>query len=101
MSAVITIHDFSPHLFWDVNRNELDFDKTKEQIIFQVVEFGLMKDWELLQKIYPKNTLIEVALNLRSLDKVTLSFLAHYFKIDKTQFRCYKQSQLMQNFWNS
>lgn len=88
MSWPITINDFSPHLFWDVNRNELDFYKTKEQIIFQVVEFGLMKNWELLQKVYPKETLKEVVLNLRSLDKVTLSFLAHYLKIDKTQFRC-------------
>lgn len=88
MSWPITINDFSPHLFWDVNRNELDFYRTKEQIIFQVVELGLMKDWELLQKVYPKETLKEVVQNLRSLDKVTLYFLAHYLKIDKTQFRC-------------
>lgn len=88
MSWPITINDFSPHLFWDVNRNELDFYRTKEQIIFQVVELGLMKDWELLQKVYPKETLKEVVQNLRSLDKVTLYFLAYYLKIDKTQFRC-------------
>lgn len=88
MSWPITINDFSPHLFWDVNRNELDFYKTKEQIIFQVVELGLMKDWELLQKVYPKETLKEVVQNLRTLDKVTLYFLTHYLKIDKTQFRC-------------
>jgi hypothetical protein len=101
MNNVITINDFSPHLFWDVDRSKLDFKKSKEQIVYQVVEYGMMNDWLLLQQVYPKNTLKEIALNLRSLDKVSLSFLAHFFKVDKTQFRCYKQSQSNQSFWNS
>jgi hypothetical protein len=47
------------------------------------VEFGLMADWLLLQqrKIKTNTT------NLRTLDKVTLSFLAHFFKIVKSEFR--------------
>jgi ribosomal protein S8 len=101
MSAPISINDFSPHLFWDVDRSKLDFDKSKEQIVYQVVEYGMMKDWLLIQQLYSKNTLKEIVLNLRSLDKVTLSFLAHFFKVDKTHFRCYKQSQSNQSFWNS
>jgi hypothetical protein len=101
MSAPISINDFSPHLFWDVDRSKLDFDKSKEQIVYQVVEYGMMKDWLLIQQLYSKNTLKEIVLNLRSLDKVTLSFLAHFFKVDKTEFRCYKQSQSNQSFWNS
>jgi hypothetical protein len=39
--------------------------------------------------------------NLRSMDKVTLSFLAHYFKLDKSSFRCYTESQSTTDFWNS
>jgi hypothetical protein len=46
------ISDFSPHLFWDTEREKLDFSKSRETIIYQVLEYGLMRDWILLQKIY-------------------------------------------------
>lgn len=101
MESKITVDDFSPHLFWDTDKEKLDLEKSKEQIVYHVVEYGLMKDWKLLQKVYPKETLKEIVINLRSLDKVTLSYLAHYFKIDKTAFRCYKESQSRKSFWNS
>ena len=95
------ITDFSPHLFWDVDKSKLDFEKSKEQIVYQVVEYGLMKDWLLLQKIYKKEVLKEIVMNLRVLDKVTLAYLSHYFQVDKTQFRCFNNSQSAQSFWNS
>lgn len=101
MSTKISINDFSEHLFWDVDKSKLDFEKSKEQIFYQVVEYGMMKDWILLQQLYSKTTLKEIALNIRTLDRVTLSFLAHFFKVDKTQFRCYKQTLSNQDFWNS
>ncbi len=101
MKESVKIDDFSPYLFWDIDKSQLDLNTSKEQIIYKVVEYGMMKDWLLLQKIYPKEVIKEVVLNLRSLDKVTISYLSHFFKIDKTQFRCYKQSQSSQYFWNS
>jgi hypothetical protein len=101
MNEAIKISDFSPHLFWDVDRNKLNFEKSKEQIVFQVVEFGLMNDWKLLQQVYSFEELKQIATSLRTLDKVTLSFLAHFFKIDKSEFRCYITSLSAQNFWNS
>lgn len=100
-SKPILITDFSPHLFWDVDKNKLDFEKSREQIVYQVVEYGQMKDWLLLQKIYSKGVLKEIVMSLRVLDKVTLAYLAHYFQVDKTQFRCFNNSQSAQNFWNS
>ena len=95
------IENFSPHLFWDMNKSNLDFEKSKSQIIYHVVEYGVMTDWLLVQKIYPKEEIKAVVTNLRTLDKVTLSYLAHFFQIDKTQFRCYTTSQSAQSFWNS
>jgi hypothetical protein len=92
---------FSSHLFWDLNKSKLDFEKSKAQIIFQVAEYGMMSDWLLVQKIYPKEEIKEVVLNLRTLDKVTLSYLSHFLQIDKTQFRCYTLSQSARSFWNS
>ena len=96
-----SISDLSPHLFWDTDRQLLDFEHSKEQIIYQVLEYGLMHDWNIIQQVYSKSTIQEVVVNLRQLDPVTLSFIANYLGIDRNSFRCYKNSQLAQSFWNS
>jgi hypothetical protein len=96
-----SISDFSQHLFWDTDREKMDFSKSRETIIYQVLEYGLMRDWILLQKIYSKEIIKEVVLNLRQMDPVTLSFVAHYLKVDKSDFRCYKNTQSERNVWNS
>ena len=83
MQSSYTIDLFSPHLFWDVDKTLLDFNRSKVQIIGRVVEYGLMGDWELLQEIYSKDEIKNTVCSLRNMDKVTLSFLAHYFKIEK------------------
>jgi ribosomal protein S8 len=101
MQNEITINDFSPHLFWDVDLSDFDFDKHKTHLIHKVLEYGLIQDWNLLKEYYGLNTIKEVSLNLRSLDAVTLSYLALIFNIKKTEFRCYKHRQLFPNYWNS
>ena len=101
MQTKISINDFSTHLFWDIDKNKLDFEKSKNQIIYQVVEYGMMKDWKLIHQLYSKEEIKNVVINLRSLDKKTLNFLALYFNIDKTTFRCYKNSLSASSFWNS
>ena len=101
MQHLVSIEDFSPHLFWDMDKKDFDLSRHGSQLVFRVVEYGTMKDWELLQKLYDSESLKKIVLNLRDLDKVTVSYLAHYFKVDKTAFRCCKQSQSPQNFWNS
>jgi hypothetical protein len=44
MQANYSIQDFSKHLFWDTDRDTLDFDKSKSQIIYQVLEYGTIDD---------------------------------------------------------
>lgn len=101
MNKEITINDFSPHLFWDVDVSDFDFQKHKSHLIQKVLEYGLIEDWNLLKKVYGLETIKIVSLKLRSLDAVTLSYLAVLFDLDKKEFRCYKHKQLFPNYWNS
>lgn len=94
MNNGITVNDFSQHLFWDVDLSTFDFQKHKAHLIYKVLEYGVLKDWNLLKEVYGLETIKEVALNLRSLDAVTLSYLCAIFNIDKSEFRCYKHKQL-------
>ena len=101
MNKEITISDFSPHLFWDVDLEKFDLEKHKVQMIQKVLEFGKINDWNLLKKYYGLETIKNVSLDLRSMDAVTLSFVSTIFNIDKEEFRCYKHRLLVQNYWNS
>lgn len=101
MSHTYSIHDFSDHLFWDTERSNIDLEKHKAQVIYQVLEYGTIEDWRLIQKIYSKKTMAEVVTKLRSLDPVTLSFIAEYLGLNKTDFRCFRKKPLAHDFWNS
>ena len=80
---------FSSHLFWDVNRNNLDIEKNKDYVIKQVLEYGLMQDWVLLKKIYGLDTIVSAAKTFRTLDKKTLVFIASISNTPLNAFRCY------------
>lgn len=101
MNKKIRVEDFSKHLFWDVDKRTFDLDKHRAQVVYQVLEYGFLSDWNLIKELYGKEEIKRISLNIRSLDAVTLSFLSTIFGIDKTEFRCYKHRQLVQNVWNS
>ena len=101
MQKEISISDFSPHLFWDVDLNGFDLDKHKEFMIERILEYGMLQDWNNIKKLYGKEVIKEVSLNLRNISPITLSFLTTIFKNEEKEFRCYTSIQSSQNFWNS
>ena len=101
MKKQITINDFSQHLFWDVDLDGFDFEKHAGFFAQRVIEYGKIGDWNLLKELYGLEKIKELALQFKTLDAVSLSYLSAIFKIDKTEFRCYKHKQLVQNYWNS
>lgn len=101
MAAVHSVSDLSKHLFWDVNKENLDFESSKEFIIHRVLEYGMMADWDLIKKIYGLETIKQASLQFRELDAVTLAFLSAIFNIHKKEFRCYTNKTSMPSFWNS
>lgn len=101
MNKEITINDFSEHLFWDVDKKLFDLNRHQIFFIQRVLEYGKMKDWNLIKDLYGMEAIKESSLKAQSLDAVTLSFVSTIFNIDKTEFKCYKQRQLFPNLWNS
>jgi hypothetical protein len=91
--------DFSSYLFWDVDQDRLDMENSKKLIIERVLEYGQMKDWNLLRNYYGLEEIKNTAQTIKSFDKVTLSFLCNLFDMEKTQFRCYTHKQSTPNYW--
>ncbi len=99
-SAENQIQDFSKHLFWDVKRDQIDIDHNKEYIIWQVLEYGKLADWKLIRGYYGIRQIAKIAMNFRSLDKKSLSFISLLSGIPKEKFRCYNFQQSIPPHWN-
>lgn len=95
-----SIAGFSPHLFWDVDRNKLDWEKNKSQIVMRVMEYGLMNDWLLIQQQYGLGQIGAICKELRSLDDRSLGFISTLTGIPKESFRCYILRQSTPRHWN-
>jgi hypothetical protein len=91
---------FSSHLFWDTDKTQIDFEKSKPYIIERVLSHGLLSDWFLLKELYGKETIRQVVLTCRYLDKSCLNFCAAYFDEPKDNFRCYKLAQSIPTHWD-
>lgn len=96
----IKIEDFSKHLFWDVDKIQLDFDKHQRYIIKYVLIYGLINDWRLLVKLYGITKIGENAVEIRDLDKKTAHFIALLTGKSLNEFKCYTSELLIQQHWD-
>ena len=75
---------FSKYLFWDTEVDNIDTDLHKNYIIERVISRGLLAGFYFLLQL---NTAEEISTALkksRVLDKKTVNFCSHYFKIPIT-----------------
>jgi len=99
-SSDIDITQLSPHLFWDVDREKVDFNKNKKWLVQRVLEYGLLEDWLLLYKYYGIDEIAQIAVQLKDIDNKTMSFISVLSKIPKEKFLCYTTRQLTPKHWN-
>lgn len=93
--------EFSPHLFWDVIVEDFDSQKSKIWLITRLVQYGNLEDWKKLLDLYGEEQLKKEVVNIRSLDDISISFLAVYFSLNRKDFRCYTQKPSTNDFWKS
>ena len=95
-----TVSHFSKHLFWDIDKNELDFERNKKFIIQRVLDYGLINDWQTIYKYYGIKQIGEITTTIRDLDKKSISFIATLSNISKENFLCYTTKQLTPKHWD-
>lgn len=94
------INSLSPHIFWDVDVQSIDVEKNGVFVLQRVLQYGILKDWLLLKSIMGVDNIKAFAVQLPTLDDVSISFLSNLYKIDKSEFKCYKNKQSNQNYWS-
>ena len=100
MTHQVTALDFSNYLFWDVEKGKIDFDKSKAYVIERVLSHGMLSDWYVLKAYYGKETIREIVLHIRHLDKYALHFCAAYFDEPLERFRCFNYAQSNPVHWD-
>lgn len=93
------IAQFSEHLFWDVDRDQLDLEKHRKFIVRRALGHGQMRDWQVLNTCYPLEAIVDTAKSLRSLDPKTLAFIACVGGTAREDFRCYTAKPYSQTHW--
>jgi len=92
--------ELRPSLFWDANVQTLDLQKHKTQVIERILMRGRLEEYRDMMKFYGSDTVRDVVLNARYLDKYTMAFCSTIFDIPLTEFRCYKLAQLNPGHWD-
>lgn len=95
------IANFTPALFWDVDRETVDVHTNKRWLIARVLGYGRLGDWKALRMLYSLAEIVDTAQSSRSLDVKTVSFLCVVGRVSKESFRCYTLRQSTPTLWNS
>ena len=94
------ILNLSPHIFWDVDVATIDMEKNGVFVLQRVLQYGLLKDWLILKSNLGLERIKSIAVQIPVMDDVSISFLSNLLHIEKSEFRCYKNKQSNQNYWN-
>ncbi len=89
-----------PALFWDTDVNTIDLQRHKTSVIERIVMRGRLEEFQAAMHYYGKETMQQVLLNARYLDKTTLAFCSAFFETPITAFRCYKLAQSNPGHWD-
>ena len=82
---------FNKNLFWDVNPENLEWDKNSRFIIERILVRGGMNDVKIIMKTYTRNQIIDAVKKCRDLDAVTHNFCSNYFNIPKAEMHAPSQ----------
>ncbi|GAB3514849.1 DUF6922 domain-containing protein [Emticicia fontis] len=93
--------NISKAAFWDVNFEEIDFDKHIRDVINRILMNGKLADWLEMNRYYGIEKIKEEIVQMRYLSDLALNFCSFYYNIPKEDFRGYKLSQSIPSYWNA
>ena len=87
-------------LFWDIDPDTIDYQRHARFVIERVLTRGNLDDWLELRDFYGLERIRNEALQIRCLDKVTLSFCEVVFKTPREKFRCFNTEPSLRKLWS-
>lgn len=91
--------NISKTAFWDVNFDEIDFERNARDVINRVLMNGKLEDWKAINEFYGKEKVRQEIIEMRYLTDITLNFCSFYYQIPKEEYRCYKLKHSIPKHW--
>ena len=79
-------------LFWDVNLEDIDYERNKNFVIIRVFERGNKKEIQRVIDFYGKEQVSQVIRSAKSLLFTAIENAKEFFKITKKEFKCLHNS---------
>ena len=95
------VSELSPQYFWDTDIKKLDANHSKRLIIERVFSLGTVAEIKRIIDYYGEPLVVDVLTNLNYLDPKTLHFVALFFSLPLSSFKCYKRKRSKPPHWNS
>lgn len=94
------IPNLSSTAFWDVNFDEIDFEKNAIFVMEKVFNYGLWNDQVAIIKYYGKNRIATEIVKGAYFQKKVLCFLCLIFDLQPADFKCYIRRQSHLQHWS-
>ena len=94
------IPNLSKTAFWDVNFDEIDFEKNAAFVMEKVFNYGLWDDQVAIIKYYGRDRIRKEIVKGAYFKKKVLSFLCLIFDLQPADFTCYIRRQSHLPHWN-
>jgi|SRR3989338_1873089 len=88
------LSNFRDSLFWDTNPRRLDVEKDYQFIIGRVLDFGNLKEWRLIKRLYDKEKIIKVSIDHVFTDPRSANFWALILSIPVNKIKCARNPSL-------
>jgi hypothetical protein len=79
----------SQGLFWDIDFNGLDINRSWESVIVRILEYGTWEQWQAARKYYGDEKIKAAAIDSKWLTEKAWAFCSAVFNIPKENFKCY------------
>ncbi len=86
--------------FWDVDMNNIDYEKHARYVVEKVIEKGTENDFLNTVRFYGFDKVKNLALQALWLSDISINFCCTLFKVKPTDFKCYEKKQLNLQHWN-
>lgn len=96
-----TIKQISPHLLWEYNLNDFDYQAMRKVVVQRVIERGWPNDFYAIFNLYGKRGVIDTIKQIPYLNKIDINFVHKVFHIPLKQLKCYTKMPLEAQHWNS
>lgn len=89
----------SKQAFWDVDMNNIDYDKHARYVMEKVIDRGTFDDFIAIRKFYGDKKIKKEIVEASWIGDKEIYFCCAVFDLEPKDFKCYTKKQLNPQLW--